>query len=157
MGVPDLTGCKAIFCGLSKRPELNGIEVEIIEYDDGKYLVQHLSGQTIGKHNKAYARNLQLAPGYCTLPDEIEKVVPRLSTAVQRGVAAGVICCFYIWGREGEVVVFDGSKAHAVWNFASATGPPQLALAVNYRGVMPHVEKDMKKRRGVRLKSVAFD
>lgn len=157
MEVPDLSGCEASFCGLLHRTELNGIKVEIIEsYDDGKYLVQHLSGQTIGKQNKVHARNLQLASGYCALPDEINRIVPCLSSAVQTAVAAGVVSCYYIWGREGDVVVFDGSKPHGVWNCASTTGRPQLALAVNCRGVIPLVEKDMKERRGVRLKSVAF-
>ena len=145
---PDLTGCEATFCGLMRRPELNDIRVEVIEVqDNGKYLVQHGDEQKL-----VHPRNLQFDPGYCELPDEIAFVVPWLPVAVQRAVAAGVVRCRFIWAREGDVVVFDGSKPHAVFNVASATGLPQLALAVNYRGVMPCVEKHMKRKKGVRLK-----
>jgi hypothetical protein len=149
---PDLTGCEATFCGLMRKPELNNIRVEVIEvHDDGRYVVQHGGQQSI-----VHPRNLQFDSGYCELPDEIAFVVPRLSVAVQKAVAAGVVRCRFIWAREGDVVVFDGSKPHAVFNVASATGLPQLALAVNYRGVMPRVEQHMKRKKGVRLKSVAF-
>lgn len=148
---PDLTGCEATFCGLKRKPELNDIRVEVIEVtDDGKYLVQHGDEQKL-----VHPRNLQFEPGYCELPDEIAFVVPWLPVAVQRAVAAGVIRCRFIWAREGDVVVFDGSKPHAVFNVPSATGLPQLALAMNYRGVMPRVKQHMKKKR-VRLTSVAF-
>jgi len=150
--MPDLTGCHATFCGLTRKTELNGIRVEVIEVqDDGRYLVQHG-----GEQKLAHPRNLQFDPGYCELPDEIAFCVPQLSVAVQTAVAAGVVRCQFIWAREGDVVVFDGSKPHAVFNVASATGLPQLALAVNYRGVMPCVEKQMKRKKGVRLKSIAF-
>lgn len=144
---PDLTGCEATFCGLKRKPELNGIRAEVIEVtDDGKYLVQHGDEQKL-----VHPRNLQFEPGYCELPDEIAFVMPWLPVAVQRAVAAGVIRCRFIWAREGDVVVFDGSKPHAVFNVPSATGLPQLALAMNYRGVMPRVEQHMKRNR-VRLK-----
>jgi hypothetical protein len=154
--MPDLTGCEATFCGLTRKPELNNIRVEVIEVHDdghdGRYLVQHISG---GQQSIVHPRNLRFDSGYCELPDEIAFVVPRLSVAVQRAVADGVVRCRFIWAREGDVVVFDGSKPHGVYNVASVTGLPQLALAVNYRGVMPHVEQHMKRKR-VRLKSVAF-
>uniref|UniRef100_A0A6C0J232 Uncharacterized protein n=1 Tax=viral metagenome TaxID=1070528 RepID=A0A6C0J232_9ZZZZ len=148
---PDLTGCEATFCDLTRKPELNGIRVEVIEvHDDGRYLVQLISG---GEQKLVHPRNLQFDPGYCELPDEIAFVVPRLSVAVQKAVAAGVVRCWFIWAREGDVVVFDGSKPHAVFNVPSATGLPQLALAVNYRGVMPLVEEQhIKGKKGVRLK-----
>lgn len=157
MEMPDLAGCEATFCGLGRKPELNGTRVEVIEvHDDGKYLVQHNSGDNIGKQNKVHPRNLQFAPGYCVLPDEVAHVVPRLSVAVQKAVAAGVVRCRYTWARVGDVVVFDGSMAHAVFNVASATGLPQLALAVNYRGVMPLVQKHTGRKNWLRLKSIAF-
>ena len=156
MKEPDLNGCEGTFCGLSNRPDLNGIKIKIIEScGDQKYIVQHLSGPAIGTQNKVSARYLHLPPGFCPFPGEIACVMPYLPTAVQR--AAAVLCCYYIWGREGDVIVFDGSRAHGVWNFPSSTGRPQLALAVNCRGVMPHVENDIKKNRRVRLKSVAFE
>ena len=145
---PDLTGCEATFCGLKRKPELNGSKVDVIEVqDDGRYLIQHR-----GEQKLVHPRNLQFDPGYCDLPDEIAFVVPCLPVAVQRAVAAGVVRCRFIWAREGDVVVFDGSKPHAVFNVPSATGLPQLALAVNYRGVMPRVEQQMKRKKGVRLK-----
>lgn len=148
---PDLTGCKATFCGLKRKPELNGIRVEVIEVtDDGKYLVQHGDEQKL-----VHPRNLQFKHGFCALPDEIAFVVPCLPVAVQRAVDADVIRCRFIWAREGDVVVFDGSKPHAVFNVPSATGLPQLALAMNYRGVMPRVEHHMKRNR-VCLKLMAF-
>ena len=158
MQIPDLAGCQATFCGLTRKSELNGIRVEVIEvHGDGRYLVEHTSRDSIVKQNIVHPRNLQFAPGYCVLPDEVARVVPRLSVAVQNAVAAGVVRCRYIWAREGDVVVFDGSMAHAVFNVASATGRPQLALAVNYRGVIPLVQEHTKWRSGVRLKSIAFD
>jgi hypothetical protein len=157
--MPDLTGCEATFCGLKTKPELNGIKVDIIEVHDDKqkYLVEHTSGDSIGKHNMVHPRNLQFDPGYCVLPDEVTCVVPCLSAAVQEAVAAEVVRCRYIWAREGDVVVFDGSMTHAVFNVASATGRSQLALAVNYRGVMPLVENDMKLGKKISLKFHAFD
>ena len=154
--MPDLVGFEASFCGLVRKPELNNIRVKVIEvHDDGRYLVQHISGDSRGQQSRVHPRNLQFDSGYCELrklPDEIACVVPLLSVAVQRAVAAGVVRCRFIWAREGDVVVFNGSLLHAVFNVESATGLPQLALAVNYRGVMPRVEQDMKRKSGVRLK-----
>lgn len=148
---PDLTGCEATFCGLMRKPELNGLRVNVVKLqDDGKYLVQHGDEQKV-----VHPRYLQFDPGYCKLPEEISSAVKWLPVdvqrAVQRAVAAGVLRCRFIWAREGDVVVFDGSKPHAVWNVSSVTGRPQLAVAVNYRGVIPHVMAYMKQR-SVRLK-----
>lgn len=153
MEMPDLTGCEGTFCGLVRKPELNGMKVNVIYVDDDEmYIVEHKSGDRRGEMMRVHPRNLNFAPGYCVLPDEIAFVVPHLSIAVQRAVAAHVVCCRFIWGREGDVVVFDGSMAHAVFNIESATGLPQLALAVNYRGVIPHVDKQMQCKNVVRLK-----
>jgi hypothetical protein len=153
MKEPDLNGCEGTFCNLSNRQDLNGIKIKIIEScGDQKYIVQHLSGPTVGAQNKVSARYLHLPPGFCPLPGEIACALPYLTTAVRRAAAADVLCCYYIWGKEGDVIVFDGSRAHGVWNFPSSTGRPQLALAVNCRGVMPLVEDDIKKNRRVRLK-----
>lgn len=153
--VPNLAGCKAILCGLSKSAQMNGEDVQIRSYDDRhqRYDVQL---EKTGKYYKVLPGNLQLAPGYCPLPSEIQEG-EGLSLVARRAVDAGVVCCYCIWGKEGDAVAFDGSKLHGVWNFASATNHPQLAFAVNYRGVVEKVEKiqkNVKKKREMKDKPV---
>ena len=155
--MPDLTGCEATFCGLTRKPELNNTRVVVkgVDADNGRYLVQHISG---GLEYYVKPRYLQFDSQYLrVLPNEILFVLSRLPLAVQKAVAAGVVRCQFIWAREGDVIVFDGSKIHAVFNVVSATGRPQLAVAVNFRGVMPHVEQHKKRgaaqeKKTVRLK-----
>ena len=154
--MPDLTGCEATFRGLMRKPELNNIRVVVkeVDADKGRYLVKDISGDSVYYANPRY---LQFDSGYLrVLPDEILCVLPRLSLAVQRAVNAGVVRCQFIWARECDVVVFDGSKIHAVFNIESDSRVPQLAVAVNFRGVMPHVEQQKKRGETQALKTVRF-
>ena len=147
MKAPNLTGCHATLHGLSKYHELNGSMVTIVQYlRDGKY---HVTLESTGEDKVVSVRYLDLRPQFSPLPDEISSTATNLSPAVRKAIAEGVVRCYCIWARAGQVVVFDGSKPHGVYNFGSATKEPQLALAVNYRGVLPYIAQI---NRRVRLK-----
>lgn len=146
MNDPELVECRATLHGLERFPELNGTDVTIVKHlTNGIYRVTLDSS---GKDKKVHAKHLLVHPQFCVfLPEEIKQISASLPLATARAIAKGVVRCYCIWGRAGQVVVFDGSKPHGVYNFPSASAMPQLALAVNYRGVLPQIVNHMRSRR----------
>ena len=137
MNAPDINGCTATLQGLCNFRELNGLKVTVGEYiKDNHY---RITLHSTGKDKKVHVKHLVLAPQYCPLPIEIREIAINLHPILSEAIEMNVLRCYCVWGRTGQVVIFDGSKVHGVYNFESHSGIPQIALAVNYRGVVPHI------------------
>jgi hypothetical protein len=144
MKAPDINGCTATLQGLCNFRELNGLKVTVKEYiKDNNY---RITLRSTGKDKKVHVKYLVLAPQYCPLPNEIREAATKRPILAQ-AIEMNVLRCYCIWGRTGQVVIFDGSKLHGVYNFESHSGIPQIAIAVNYRGIVPHIMKTRNRKR----------